>query len=171
MMKWSGKEDRSKYIDFLSLDNWKKTSMVRKRMHTLRNCKCCLVFHPKVQESFPVKFNRARVNKHASPYTTVKDKVKRTIKLTPKQSEVKEIGKTIVESFDTALKENLGMGFTDVISMVPGSGLAKRKLPGEKKKENRALKRKFKETIEDGWSQNDHTSANAYHLHLERNNA
>ena len=157
---WSGPAKKKKYLEFYSSTKWASTSQARKLMHTLRDCKCCLLFHPTLVDSFPASKNLKRIIPKPS-FTNIECKIARKAETEvkcPKRQELKEIGQKIYSELNKECQEKLGKTFGDILTLVPDSGLTKKASPAENKKKNRDVKRGIKRTIEEVWSKTDVSS-------------
>lgn len=154
--QWSGPAKKKKYLEFYSPRKWASTSQARKLMHTLRECKCCSVFHPILVDSFP---GTQKVKKLMPEPSFIQNKIcKLTEPSKPKREELTEIGQRIYSDLNKECQEKLGKSFSDILTLVPESGLAKKVSPVERKKKNRDIKRGTKRTIEEAWARTDVSS-------------
>jgi hypothetical protein len=157
---WSGPKNKRKYLDFYSTKKWASTSQARKLMHTLRDCKCCSVFHPTLVDSFPTPTKLKRsLPKPSFTNLNCKAAIRADIQVKkPKLQELKEIGQKIYSEYNKECQAKLGKSFSDILTLVPDAGLTKKASPAEKKKKVRDAKRGTKRSIEEVWKETDVSS-------------
>ena len=73
--EWSPrkKEEKERYLNEFSVDNWKSLSEAKKREHTLFDCKGCHQNYTSVQALFPVKSPRLQKRAKENPFVKTKE--------------------------------------------------------------------------------------------------
>ena len=127
---------------------WKagrKLPRVKKTMHQVEECKCCLLTTP-VESSLFKKSTGCVVSRREAS-TEVKSQAKELPGkkiFKPTKKEVKNIGSVIDKEFNSACREQLGKSFGEGMSMVPKAGLTKKVSPVEAKKKSVKKREIFK---------------------------
>jgi len=122
-------------INQFSSGKWSKTSLARKKLHTLRNCQICTTFHGPVASLFPESKNFK--SKTKSPLTNIVNSTTKAIPINakPTNAEIREIGNMIYSELDKTCKENIGTSFKDMLIKTPEVNLQEKKeSSGEEKR-------------------------------------
>lgn len=132
---WRIPKDKHAYINQFSSSKWSKTSLARKKLHTLRNCQICTTFHGPVASLFPESKNFK--SKTKSPLTNIVNSTTKAIPINakPTNAEIREIGNMIYSELDKTCKENIGTSFKDMLIKTPEVNLQEKKeSSGEEKR-------------------------------------
>ena len=116
---WKDKDDRVKYEEHFSVDNWKSLPKIEKMQHRVSNCRGCAVHHFPVQSTFPLK--TARVKGH--PASAVSRKVVSSLSQLAKPvkatvSAIKTATKTVYQQINKPFKELFGVNFNEAQTKV-----------------------------------------------------
>ena len=134
--KWHPTSACIEYQVTFSTAKWNTLSDEDKSKHTLSSCKACYHEHQRLQELFPAK------PVFVLPIVTLPDQHD-----TSRKAE-KQLAKRLLTEIDMQWEDRYEHSFIDMLPQnVPDTNLTKKKTKGERKKEERARKRKLVEYI------------------------
>ena len=145
-------DDKAKYLDTFSLANWKNLSDIKKREHSLTDCKSCAVRCTTTQALFPIKSNNLKGKGMKNPIyacSRAMEGLRNTVrKVTPTLSDAKKAVKAVFDKIAPTFEECFKTPFTEAISKVSETKLTKRKTPNQIREEKREQIRKTKNSIQ-----------------------
>lgn len=149
--KWNPrkKSERDTFLAKFSIQSWQKLSAVKKRGHSLTNCKGCHLDHSSTQALFPVNSPRLKGKGKENPCllaTPLAKKVKHASK-----AAVKEVTKKVYNQLNTVYKKWAGETFAQALCNIPDAEVEKKKTNLVKKQERRNIIRQGKRAIEKKW--------------------
>lgn len=129
--------------------SWQKLSAVKKRGHSLTNCKGCHLDHSSTQALFPVNSTRLKGKGKENPCLLAKPLAKK-VKHASKAA-VKEVTKKVYNQLNTVYKKWAGETFAQALCNIPEAEVEKKKTNHVKKQERRNIIRQGKRAIEKKW--------------------
>ena len=151
--KWNPrkKSERDHFLAKFSVESWQQLSAVKKRWHSLTNCKGCHLDHSSTQALFPVNSPRLKGKGKENPCLVAKPLAKK-IKHASKGA-VKEVTKEVYCHLNKVYKEWAGETFAQALCKIPEAEVEKKKTNLEKKQERRIILREGKRAIEKKWQE------------------
>ena len=151
ILKWNHrrKGEPDKFLSKFSTESWQQLSAVKKRGHSLTNCKGCHLDYRSIQALFPVRSPRLKGKGKENP-CLVANPLAKTVKHAPKGA-VKRVTKTIYSKLNLAFKEWAGVTFSEALCNLPVANLAHKMTKLQKKQERRNNIREVKKEIEKKW--------------------
>jgi len=142
------KDEKDKYVEKVSIQNWEKMPPTLKTEHSFVNCKGCYHCYPEIQALIPVKSNQfVGLAKENLFFSASKE-----AKIKPcKAGEAKEIARALYNKIDASFQKVCSTSFGEALSKLPELQLQQRKSPTEAKRAKRAAHRGFKQKVENEW--------------------
>ena len=142
------KDEKEKYVEKFSIQNWEKMPPALKTEHSFANCKGCYHRYPEIQALLPVKSNQfVGLAKENPCFIASKE-----AKIKPcKAGEAKEIARALYNKIDASFQKVCSISFGEALTKLPELQLQKRKSPTEVKRDRRAAYRNFKQKVEGEW--------------------
>ena len=143
------KDEKKKYLETFSIQNWKKMAPAKKSEHSFANCKGCYHRYAEVQALLPVKSNQFVGMAKENPFFIAG---KQEQKIKPlKATEVKDIARALYNKIDATFQKVCNTSFGETLTKLPELQIQKKKSPTEAKRERRAMYRNYKQKVEDEW--------------------
>lgn len=155
--KWSPRKKKEKehfFVEF-SIDKWVQLSDVKKKEHSLYDCKGCHQNYAKAQSLFPVRSPRLKSKAKENPFYVCNELqiTSQKVKL-PNKTAIKDTARSLYESVNSAfLSVSGGISFAEALTKVPEVNLQTKKTKCEAKKVRRAIIRESKENTEAQWKE------------------
>ena len=150
--KWNVRklDEKSKFFDTFSLENWESLSDARKKEHSLANCKGCAVRYANVQAYFPVKsllLKSKAMNNPVFAARTAAQEYYKTPEPKPLQKDIKTAAKDIYNSIDSVFEKRYKTTFADALSKVTELNI-QHKSKNARRRERRQNYKQNKNSIE-----------------------
>ena len=123
--KWSPRnyDDRKKYLDVFSLENWKKLSNTKQNEHSFMNCRGCAVRYSGTQALFPVKStlhkSKALTNPVFAAINEAHTAVSNSSGLKPSQQDMKQAVKNFYNKTSPIFQKTYNASLGECLSKVP----------------------------------------------------
>jgi len=153
--KWNFRkaDEKQKYLETFSQNNWVKLSLTRKKEHSFTECKGCALRYSHIQAFFPVK--SAYLKGKAKQNNTILQALGEVNRLRsqepsppkPSKKNIKDAAKAIYDKVAPLFEKTYKADFAKSLSQSPELNL-QNKNPNERRAERRAHYRKSKEDVE-----------------------
>lgn len=151
--KWNTRklEEKYKFLQTFSIENWEKLSSARKKEHTFFNCKGCALRFCDIQAYFPVKSPRLTGKAKRNPVFIASSEAGKLRgnqpAIKPTQADVKRIAKAIYDSVAPQFEQQFKQSFAEALSKNTELDL-QNKTKAQRRKERRDNYRREKENME-----------------------
>lgn len=151
--KWNHrlKDQKNRFMETFSLENWVSLPTTRKREHSLNNCRSCAIRFTEVQSFFPVKSRALKGKAMNNPVFAAKQAVKEirgTVrKTTPTQHEATSTAEAWFKTLAPSFEENYNLPLAKALSKIPDLDI-QNNTKNQIRERRRQQYRKTKESIE-----------------------
>ena len=151
--KWNFRkaDEKLRWLNCFSYSSWQKLSLLRKKEHSLSNCRGCAVHNAEVLAFFPLKSAYLKGKAKANPVFSAKQAVSQlrgsTRRVRPLQTDIKNTAQAIYSNVAPSFEATFNVSFAEALTKIPDLNL-ELKTKNDKRSDRRNQYRKYKENVE-----------------------